>query len=536
MEKFDYIIVGGGTAGCALANRLSAVPNVKVLLLEAGGTGQGNLWLKIPIGYFKTMHNPKTDWCFRTEPDPGLAGRSIDWPRGKTLGGSSAINGLLYVRGQKEDYDGWRDAGNEGWGFNDVLPYFKKAEDQEHGSDEYHGIGGPIAITDIRTHRNICNRFIDAAVELGIPHNKDFNGAIQEGAGYFQVTVRNGFRCSTMDGYLNPVKHRKNLKIETNVTVSKINFKDGCASAITAISSQGSQLQFSLNTGGEVILSAGAIGSPHILKLSGIGPGEELQKHGIPVTLDLAGVGRNLQDHLQIRSVYEVKEPTLNDQVHNPLRKMLIGAEYLFLRKGPMTMSASQVAVFARADKDSKTPDVQFHFQPLSTDRPGVPPHRFSGVTFSVCQLRPESKGSIVIKSPHAQDAPEIHPCYLSTEKDQRIAVEGLKLGRRLANTRAFSPQVVREVLPGNAAQSDEDLLAVARQIGETIYHPVGTCKMGNDSNAVVDHRLKIRGIENIRVVDASIMPTIPSGNTCAPTVMVAEKAADMILADRRSG
>lgn len=528
---YDYIIVGAGSAGCVLANRLSADPDKRVLLLEAGGR-DWNPWIHVPVGYFKTMHNPNTDWCYRTEPDKGLNGRSLDWPRGKVLGGSSSINGLLYVRGQKEDYDHWRQLGNAGWSYDDVLPYFKRSEDQERGADDYHGAGGPLAVSNMRIRRELCDRFIEAAVELGIPASDDFNGAEQEGAGYFQLTARNGRRCSTAVGYLHPVRHRANLEVVTHAQVERLVF-DGRRAAAVAYRRRGEAFQASCR--GEIVLAAGAIGSPQILMLSGVGPGGHLQDLAIPLLHDLPGVGGNLQDHLQVRMVFQTKRPiTMNDQVRNPAKKALMGLEYLLKRSGPLTMGASQVCVFARTSEEAATPDIQFHLQPLSADKPGEGLHKFSAFTSSTCQLRPESTGRIALRSPDAEDHPAIHPNYLDTAKDQAVTVAGMKMSRRFAATTVMAPLIEKELLPGPEVVSDEDLLEAARNISQTIYHPVGTCKMGRDPGAVVDERLAVHGLQGLRVVDASIMPAIVSGNTNAPTIMIAEKASDMILADAR--
>ncbi len=531
--QYDYIIVGAGSAGCVLANRLSGEPNKRVLLLEAGGK-DWYPWIHVPVGYFKTLHNPLTDWSYKTEPDPGLNGRAIDWPRGKTLGGSSSINGLLYIRGQRQDYDHWRQLGNAGWSFEDILPYFMKSEDQQNGADAFHGTGNELAVQNMRAKRDICEALINAAGELGVQRNADFNGAEQEGAGYFQQTARNGLRCSTARAFLNPVKNRPNLDIVTHALVEKVLIENTRTIGI-ATSIKGGQRRYHLRPGGEVILSAGAIGSPQILQLSGIGPGALLQSLGIEVVKNLDGVGANLQDHLQIRTVYEVNVPTLNEEINSLFGRMMIGMQYVFARSGPMSMGASQVCIFARSNDHVETPDIQYHFQPLSADKPGIEMHPFPGVTLSVCQLRPESRGRIEIISPNPEAYPAIHPNYLSAERDCQTAIDALKFTRRLVKTKALKSYIVREHLPGPGVETDAQLLDSARNIAQTIYHPTSTCKMGTDPMSVVDERLRVHGVSGLRVVDASIMPTITSGNTNAPTIMIAEKASDLILKHRVS-
>lgn len=535
MGQYDFIIAGAGSAGCVLANRLSSNGRYRVLLLEAGGRDVSP-WIHVPVGYFKTLHNPKTDWCYKTEPDPGLNGRSIDWPRGKTLGGSSSINGLLYIRGQREDYDQWRQMGNTGWSYDDVLPYFRRSENQERGANDYHGRDGPLHVTNMRVHREVCQALIDGAEEIGIPRNDDFNGATQEGAGYFQLTANKGRRCSTSVGYLKPARSRSNLKIVTHAHVERLLFENesGRETKGISFSIKGRPHHAMLNPGGEVLLSAGAIGSPHLLQLSGIGPGDVLAPAGIPVRHALEGVGRNLQDHLQIRMIYEVNVPTLNDEINNFIRRMMIGARYVLTRTGAMAMGASQVCIFARSRPELEVPDIQFHFQPLSADKPGIEMHPFSGITMSVCQLRPESRGRIEIRSPDPHVYPAIHPNYLATSLDQQTAVAGMRMSRALTQTKALSRYIVEERVPGSKTSTDAEMLDMARNISQTIYHPTSTCKMGGDNMAVVDQRLRVQGIDRVRVVDASIMPTIVSGNTNAPTIMIAEKASDMILEDAK--
>jgi len=530
-ETYDYIVIGAGSAGCVLANRLSEDPGNRVLLLEAGGRDL-NPWIHIPVGYFKTMHDPKTDWCYMTEPDPGIAGRQLQWPRGKVLGGSSSLNGLLYIRGQARDYDRWQELGNVGWSYDDVLPYFKKSEDQERGSDEFHGTGGPLKVSDLRLRREIADRFIEAAVEIGIPRNDDCNGASQEGVGYFQQTAHKGFRMSSAKAFLRPAKKRANLNIATRAQARKILFEGRRA---VGVEYQHGGTVKSARTEAEVVLSAGAIGSPQLLACSGVGNGADLQAQGIDVIHDLPGVGENLQDHLQIRLVHKTRCRTLNDEVNTLIGQAQVGIQYALFRTGPLTLAASQVFIFTRSDSAVERPDIQFHMQPLSADKPGEGAHKFSAFTSSVCQLRPESRGSIKLKTPDPLQHPAIHPNYLSTELDQRVAVNAIKVARRIISAPAIVSQITEEHAPGAQYQSDDELLQAARECSQTIYHPTSSCKMGADEMAVVDHRLRVHGIEGLRIADASIMPEIVSGNTNAPTIMIGEKAADMIREDAKS-
>ncbi|MEM5402881.1 choline dehydrogenase [Paraburkholderia unamae] len=527
-HEVDYLIVGAGSAGCVLAHRLSADARNAVLLLEAGGE-DNNPWIHVPVGYFKTMHDPALDWCYRTEPDEGVAGRQIDWPRGKVLGGSSSLNGLLYVRGQREDYDRWAALGNRGWSYADVLPYFRKSEDQERGANVWHGVGGPLKVSDLRLRRPIADHFIAAAQEIGIPLNEDYNGAVQEGVGYFQQTAYNGFRWSTAKGFLKPARKRSNLIVETRAQASRILFEGRRAVGVEYLQDG---VKKTARARVEVILASGAIGSPQILQHSGVGPAHVLRNAGVAVLHDLPGVGQNLQDHLQVRLVFRTRERTLNDEVNHPLRKAWIGLQYALWRTGPLTLAASQVAIFTRSNPAVERPDIQFHMQPLSADKPGQGAHPFSAFTASVCQLRPHSRGSVEIRSADPLQYPAIRANYLSDPRDHPVVIGGIRVARRIAAAPSLAPHIVSEFVPGERYQSDAELLDAARQFSQSIYHPAGTCRMGRDATAVVDDRLRVHGLAALRVVDASIMPELVSGNTNAPVIMIAEKAADMILED----
>jgi choline dehydrogenase len=529
MQNFDYIIIGAGSAGCVLANRLSQNLNNKTLLLEAGGKDTYP-WIHIPVGYYKTMHNPKTDWCYNTEPDETMENRSIPYPRGKTLGGSSSINGLLYIRGQEQDYDIWRQLGNKGWSWNDVLPYFLKAENQERGESEFHGVGGPLSVSDQRIKLPILDAFMNAATEIGIPKVNDFNKGDNHGCGYFQVTERNGLRCSAAVGYLNPIKNRKNLKIETGCHVEKVNFENNKA---VSVSYWKNNQSFTIKANKEIILSAGSIGSAQILQTSGIGEAEKLSKLGIDIIKNSIGVGKNLQDHLMFRPVYKVKNiQTLNKKINSLAGKLMIGMEYVFFRKGPMTMGASQLCGFAKSDSSRTTPNLQFHVQPISTDKLGGSNlHDFAAFTPTVANIRPTSKGEINIISKDSRKNPKIKMNYLSSPEDRKVAAAGLKLIRKIVlESNEFKKYEPEEFRPGIDIKDDEEIVKAGSNYAQTIFHPVGTCKMGNDENSVVSDELKVHGIENLRVIDASVMPNITSGNTNAPTIMIAEKGADMIL------
>jgi choline dehydrogenase-like flavoprotein len=532
LATYDYVIVGGGSAGCVLANRLSADPRRRVLLLEAGGR-DSYIWTRIPVGYLYCMGNPRTDWCFSTEAEPGLNGRAIAYPRGKVLGGCTSINGMIYMRGQARDYDTWRQLGNVGWGWDDVLPYFTKHEDQAAvPADDLHGAGGEWRVEKQRLRWDILDAFRAAAAQAGIPSTSDFNRGDNEGCGYFHVNQKRGWRWSTARAFLTPVTARANLRVVTGAHAKRIVFDGKRASAIE-LSIGGEDARASVS--GELILAAGSVGSPQILQVSGVGPAEVLSAHGIDVVHGLPGVGENLQDHLQLRCAYKVSGVrTLNERAATWFGKLGIGVEYAMFRSGPMSMAPSQLGAFAKSDPALATPNLEYHVQPLTLDRFGEPLHPYPAFTASVCNLRPESRGHVRIASADPFAKPSIRPNYLATPGDRTIAAAAIRLTRKIVAQPALAPYSPHEVKPGPEFQSDGELAQVAGDIGTTIFHPVGTCKMGSDAMAVVDAQLRVHGVERVRVVDASIMPLITSGNTASPTIMIAEKACDMILRDAK--
>ncbi|AMG35604.1 GMC family oxidoreductase [Achromobacter xylosoxidans] len=530
-EAVDYIVVGAGSAGCVLANRLSANGKHTVCLLEAGPPDRSP-WIHIPIGYGKTMFHKVLNWGYYTEPDPNMLNRRIYWPRGRTLGGSSAINGLIYIRGQRRDYDDWAAAGNPGWSWEDCLPYFRKLENNDLGAGPTRGTEGPLNATSIKTPHPLVEGLIGAAGALGLPHVTDFNSGDQEGVGYYQLTTRNGRRCSTAVAYLRPARGRANLRIETGAHAMAVLFEGSRACGVRY--RQDGQVR-TLRARREVLLCAGALQSPQLLQLSGVGPAALLRRFGIGVVRDLPGVGENLQDHLQIRLIYETRQPiTTNDQLRTLHGRAAMGLQWLLFRGGPLAVGINQGGLFCRVDPASATPDTQFHFATLSADMAGGKVHPFSGCTYSVCQLRPSSRGTVQLRGTDPFEAPAMQPNYLSTELDRRMTVAAVKYARRLAATEPLAGLMKREFRPGPDVQSDDEILHFCREYGATIFHPSGTAKMGprSDPMAVVDERLRVHGVSGLRVVDCSIMPTLVSGNTNVPVVMLAERAADFILQD----
>lgn len=532
LGTWDYVIVGAGSAGCVLANRLSEDPDVKVLLLEAG-RNDNYIWVHIPVGYLYCMGNPRTDWGFHTAKDPGLNGRSLMYPRGKVIGGCSSINGMIYMRGQARDYDGWRQQGLDGWNWDDVLPFFRKSEDHYALNDDMHGQGGGLRVEEQRLSWKVLDAFRDACAETGIPKIDDFNRGDNFGASYFQVTQKSGIRWNAAKAFLRPAMKRPNLKVLTEAHASRLLIENGRAAGLE-LTVKGEAAKVSVS--GEVVLAAGAVGSPQLLELSGIGNPGVLAKAGVETVHALPQVGENLQDHLQLRTIYKIKDAvTLNQKAGNWFGKMLIGMEYALRRTGPMSMAPSQLGVFAKSDPSFETANVEYHVQPLSLDKFGDPLHSFPAITASVCNLRPDSRGHIHITSPDRDTQPEILANYLSAESDRKVAADSIRLTRKIMSAPSMARHAPEEYLPGAKLESDEDLAKAAGSIGTTIFHPVGTCRMGTDDASVVDGRLRVRGIAGLRVVDASVMPAITSGNTNAPTMMIAEKGADMIRQDRRA-
>ncbi len=524
--QYDYVVVGAGSAGCLLANRLSRKNSV--LLLEAGGADDWH-WIHIPVGYLYCIGNPRTDWCYHTQADPGLNGRSLLYPRGRVLGGSSAINGMLYLRGQAADYDGWAALGNQGWSWADVLPLFIDVEDHHAGASKYHGATGTWRVEQQRLRWQVLDDFKLAAEQAGIPHTADFNQGNNFGCNYFEVNQRRGVRWSAAKAFLHPVMGRDQLRVLTGAQAERILFDGQRAVGISFIKDGQRQ---TARAAKELILAAGSIGSPQLLQVSGVGDGGHLNSLNIDVVRDLPGVGQNLQDHLQLRMIFQLDNArTLNHLANSLWGKAMMGWQYLVSRSGPMSMAPSQLGAFACSDQTRSRPNIEYHVQPLSLDKFGAPLHKFPAITASVCNLQPSSRGYVRISTPDFNDAPEIMCNYLSTQDDKSVAADSLRLTRRIMQQPAMTRYNPREYLPGQPCQTQQQLEAAAGDIGTTIFHPVGTCKMGADEQAVVDSQLKVRGIEGLRVADASIMPVITSGNTNSPTIMIAEKAARMILA-----
>jgi choline dehydrogenase len=528
--SYDYVIVGAGSAGCLLANRLSRDPQTRVLLLEAGGK-DNYFWIGVPVGYLYTIANPRTDWCYKTEPDEHLAGRSIHYARGRVLGGCSSINAMIHMRGQREDLDHWASLGNRGWSWDEVLPIFRSLEDYEHGAAEGYGAGGEVRVENPRVRWEIIDAWREAAAECGIPPVKAFNGGDNFGCAYFQMNQKRGRRWSATNAFLRPVLHRPNLTVLTHASVLNLDFNGRDCVGLRFLQDGKT---FQVKAKRETILAAGAIGSPQILQLSGIGPRSLLEKHQINIVHDLPGVGENLHDHLQIRMQYKLKNArTLNGLANSFWGKAAMALEYFAFRTGPLTMPPSQAGAFARSDPSQPTPNIEWHVQPLSLDKFGDPLHSFPAITPSVCNLRPSSRGWVRIKSGAAADYPEIRLNYLKTEEDRKVAVDGMRFTRRIMSAKALAQYQPEEYRPGVAVEKDRDLEKAAGELGTTIFHPVGTCKMGNDAMAVVDDELRVRGVQRLRVIDASVMPRITSGNTNAPTYVIAEQGARHVIRAR---